>query len=173
MSERSEGGSISSEHVVPETLLAIAKDMRYVKECEALLLKALLVPFVSPRDIERWEPTAGFISAVLYAVLVLARKKRTAGMEVCGIEFSNNNNSDVMALAAGALVSAVWVYGIRWGAAVAAAAAATPTQNGLNSSESLTGAQRRRVFEQQRQEMMRRAINRTAAVGSAITPPQR
>ena len=119
------------EQCVPECLLAIAKDDRYVEDCEALLLRALL-PFFESQDVERFDRTARLMSSFLYAVLVLARKKRTAGMQVCGLEFD-----DVLPrwkLVLGALVSATSVYEIR-------RAAASITDHRAN--EYLTGSHRR------------------------------
>lgn len=149
MSEHSQG-SRSPELVVAESLLAIAKDARYIQECQALLLQ-VLTPFIASRhDVEQhWGPTTELLSSLLYAVMVLARKKRTAGMEVTGIEFGIGRQR--WTLVVGALASAVWIYGIR------RCAAAVRANLARNATESLTGAQRRYVFEQQRQEMVQRA----------------
>lgn len=145
--------------VIPESLLAIAKDGRYVKECEDLLLRVLhtITPWLSSRGvIERGEqnlqPTAAFFSPILYSVLVLARTRRTAGMQVCNLEFSESLGR--WKLVAGAMASAAWIYGMRSGAAF---------QRPSNSSEWLTGVQRRQAFEDQRQEMVRRAATASSA----------
>jgi hypothetical protein len=67
-------------------------------------------------------------------------------MEVCGTEY------DLLVpkwkLLVGALVSATWIYGVRCAEAIA--------MNRV-SRESLTGTQRRQVFERQRQEMIQGA----------------
>jgi Ring finger domain len=156
--------------LVPESLLAIAKDARYVDECKALVLRILQHAFSTTlsRDAEeRWEPTAGLLSSLLYTVLVLARKKRTAGMEVCGIEFSSDDGPLLRwKLVTGAVISAVWIYGIRSAAAAAKTTAAAARHY---SSESLTGAQRRRVFDEQRREMMQRASTAAVDAGGANT----
>jgi Ring finger domain len=145
--ERSKTGN-----VIPESLLAIAKDGRYIYDCKAQLLR-VLQPFVTNRTLEQWEPAAGLISHLLYTVLVVLRKKRTAGMEACGIEFERDLSRWRLFLSAATV--ALWTCGVQHASASLAATASN--SSGPSQVESLSGEHRRRIFEQQRLQMLQRA----------------
>lgn len=146
----------SSEKVIPESLLAAAKDHRYVKECERLLLLVGQEIGISRQKMKRWERTAEFSASLLYILTILARKKRTAGMEVCGIEYSKPSHTVF-----GAVFSAIGIYIVRL---VGATSEASRDQD--NHRESLSGQNRRRAFEQQHQDMIQRA-NASLSISSA------
>jgi Ring finger domain len=113
----------------------------------------VLQPYVRNRTLEQWEPAAGLISYLLYTVLVVLRKKRTAGMEACGIEFERDLSRWRLFLSAATV--ALWSYGVQRASALLAATASN--SSGPNQVESLSGEQRRRVFEQQRLQMLQKA----------------
>ena len=88
--------------VIPESILAIAKDSRYIHKCQYLLqqmLNALLVRddvlFTASRDGPEGQNelqqirrhTSWLISCVLYICLVVIPKSQTLGMQACGLTF--------------------------------------------------------------------------------------
>ena len=123
--------------VVPETLLAFAKDQRYVEQ-----VKELLARIVQIDNEEILQMSTGCLSTVLYGLLVLVRTKRTAGMAATGIEFETASRGRLLC---SVLVSAGWVLGVRYACM------------NRNTCERLTGAARRRVFEEQRRRMIERS----------------
>jgi hypothetical protein len=77
----------SASNVVPESLLALAKDTRYVEECKMLLLQVLRSILPERRE-DLLDRDAWYLSVILYNLLVILRKGRTLGMEICGLRYS-------------------------------------------------------------------------------------
>ena len=162
--------------LIGDSLLALAKDARYVDECRRLWLALLCGDrhSSSDHDVWWWDATATFLSSVLYALTVLRRKGRTLGMESVGLTYNSGGPPlPKWKLVTGALVSAAWVYSVRCWVAVrrrTPSSVLAASNQAVLEDERLTGAPRRRVFEQQRQAMMRRAAaaqqqQPTSAVG--------
>ena len=95
-----------TDSLVPETVLAFAKDQRYIDQLKELLLKILQID-----NEELLQLSAGCLSSVLYGLLVLVRTKRTAGMAATGIEFDTVSRGRLLL---SVLASAGWVYGVRY-----------------------------------------------------------
>jgi hypothetical protein len=142
--------------VVPETLLALAKDERYVHQCHELLKEIL------PRD----SCPAG-LSWLLYALLVVRRTNKTLGMEFCGLSVTDatsspeavpgstkagNGSSDnrlwkLMALSAVISMAIEWQF-------------SKPDDvhdAGATASDALRGRARQMFHQRQRQAMLQRA----------------
>jgi Ring finger domain len=133
---------------VPENLLAVAKDERYLQECQRYLAQIASEWFGSTSTSGNdWEELTELVSALLYAGLVLRRKKRTLGMEVCGVEYAAPANVSRWKPVVASIAAAVWVYGVRNLAKDSEAPA----------NERLRGSERRRIFEEQRRAMLQRA----------------
>jgi hypothetical protein len=124
---------------IPETLFALAKDDRYVKQCDKLLQKILGDRFSSAGKGAAW---------LLYALLVVRRTHKTLGMDYCGLTVERGRRLwMVMAL------SAMTSMGIGFYAR---------KQNSVDQeqqSEALRGQARRQIFEEQRRAMLQRANN--------------
>jgi len=153
--QQQEEGEEQKASLVAHTLLASAKDARYVEQGRRLLLQIFLPLSSTAADNSVLpEALATLASSLLYACTVLRRQRRTAGMEHVGIEYDAALSS--RRLTAGAILAAVWIFGVQW-CWVAVQKRRTTSTGSSSSSEQLTGALRRRVFEEQRQTMMRRA----------------
>mmetsp|Transcript_2332 Transcript_2332/g.3383 ORF Transcript_2332/g.3383 Transcript_2332/m.3383 type:complete len:353 (+) Transcript_2332:243-1301(+) len=90
-------GAMRKEDIVPETLLALAKDERYVRQCDEILKK------IFPSNYQ-----TSAVAWLLYAVLAVRSKHRTLGMEVCGIKLVTKNSKQHrlwLSMACSALVS--------------------------------------------------------------------
>ena len=142
----------SGASLVPETLLAFAKDQRYIDQIQELLTKILRID-----NEELLQLSAGCLSSLLYGLLVLVRTKRTAGMAATGIEFERVSRGRLLF---SVLASAGWVYGIRYAC------------RKRDSTERLTGAARRRVFEEQRRRMIERSKAREESRGFSLIRSQ-
>jgi len=75
------GKTDNGDDVIPESLLSIAKDARYVQQCQHLLGEFPII-----RNQTTW-----VISCLLYFGLVVIRTGSTFGMEICGLTFSHDN----------------------------------------------------------------------------------
>jgi peroxin-10 len=148
----------SESNVVPEGLLALAKDTRYVEECKILLLQVLRSILPERRE-DLLDRDAWYLSVILYNFLVVLRKGRTLGMEICGLRYPERIARWKVLAASVATASSIY-------------ALHRVTADGEDSSgpgtESLRGTQRRQIFENQRQAMMRRANSTTEAVSSPM-----
>jgi peroxin-10 len=149
---------ISVSNVVPESLLALAKDTRYVEECKILLLQVLRSVLPQRRE-DLLDRDAWYLSVVLYNFLVILRKGRTLGMEICGLRYPERIAR--WKVVAASLATASSIYALH-----------RATTDGEDSSgpgtESLRGTQRRQVYDNQRQAMLRRANSTSDAVSSPM-----
>ena len=142
---------IQSPTVVPAALLAIAKDARYLHDAERLLREAWgsLVggdrpaSQLSEDSLLRWATPS--VTLLLYIVLVVRRKQRTAGMEATGVSFENFSLWRTL----------LGVVG--YGALHYVLHHDERTTANSPTTEQLTGESRRHVFDQQRDAMRRRA----------------
>jgi peroxin-10 len=148
----------SESNVVPESLLALAKDTRYVEECKILLLQVLRSVLPQRRE-DLLDRDAWYLSVFLYNFLVILRKGRTLGMEICGLRYPERIAR--WKVVAASLATASSIYALH-----------RATADGEDSSgpgtESLRGTHRRQVYENQRQAMLRRANSPSDAVSSPM-----
>jgi hypothetical protein len=106
-----------SDDVIPESILSLAKDARYISQCQIMLQQAFNAFLVvreqqggvlgssgSGEEEEEQQQkqkreilmrirkqTTWYISFILYICLVVIPTGRTLGMEACGLTFSNND----------------------------------------------------------------------------------
>ena len=132
-SEAKEG----ENRLVPEVLLAAAKDARYINECRTLLQQLLETFGFSDEKI------ATAVSSILYSFIVVLTRGKTLGMEVTGLKF-NKLHYRLVALTVASSLTAYALSKI------------TAAQE-EDSTESLRGSSRRDVFLRQREAMMGRA----------------
>lgn len=95
--------------VVPGSLIALAKDTRYVKECQSLFLQVL--SFIFPRRRHQLlEQESWILGSLLCFVLGLRHtsKSTTLGMETVGLQFSTNSSR--WKLVASTLAAFSWAY---------------------------------------------------------------
>jgi hypothetical protein len=148
----------SESDVVPEGLLALAKDTRYVEECK-ILLQQVLRSVLPERREDLLDQDAWYLSLILYNFLVILRRGRTLGMEICGLRYPERIAR--WKVVAASLATASSIYALH-----------RVTADGENSSGpgtgSLRGAQRRQFFENQRQAMLRRANSTPEVVSSPM-----
>lgn len=142
--------------VIPDSLLALAKDSRYVKECQSLFLQVLstLLPRRRHQLLEQE-------SWILASLLCLGMMRHTAngttlGMEAVGLQFPSNASRWKFVLMALATFS--WAYAFsserqRNAAGDRPAITSSPEEN----DERLQGLSRREFHERQRQAMLQRA----------------
>jgi peroxin-10 len=148
----------SESNVVPESLLALAKDTRYVEECKILLLQVLRSVLPERRE-ELLDRDAWYLSVVLYNFLVILRKGRTLGMEICGLRYPDKISR--WKVVAASLATASSIYALHRATADSEDASGRRT-------EALRGTQRRQVYENQRQAMLQRANSTSDAVSSPM-----
>lgn len=140
--------ALSEEDAVPEMLLALAKDHRYVRQCDVLLK-------------EMYAKAPSGVAWLLYALLVVRRRGRTLGMDFTGIELNTNGGRRLwLLMAASAMTSMLIEYSCR---------EHNDDQDSSSSNEQLRGRARRRRFEEQRRAMMQRA---SAPIQSTPLPRQ-
>ena len=142
---------------IPETLLALAKDERYVRQCQHLLNQIL------PGD----SCLAG-LSWLLYSLLVVRRTNKTLGMEFCGLSVAddaddassspstgndsgNNRLWKLMALSATLSMAIEWYF----------RKAANDVQD-TAAADALRGRARHLFHQRQRQAMLQRGTTYTA-----------
>jgi peroxin-10 len=148
----------SENNVVPEGLLALAKDTRYVEECKILLLQVLRSVLPERRE-DLLDRDAWYLSVILYNFLVILRKGRTLGMEICGLRYPERIAR--WKVVAASLATASSIYALH-------RATADDDDSSGPGTESLRGAQRRQIFENQRQAMLRRANSTPEVVSSPM-----
>lgn len=133
-----------SGHIIPETLLALAKDERYVRQCDELIQNIL------GGDSQHYRKAGKGLAWLLYAVLVVRRTNKTLGMEFCGLKVDRGRRLWMfMAL------SAISSMGVDLYFRTQAAA----EEGSQDQSEALRGQARRDFFEAQRRAMLQRATN--------------
>jgi hypothetical protein len=156
--ESSESNVVPEGNVVPESLLALAKDTRYVEECKILLLQVLRSVLPQRRE-ELLDRDAWYLSVVLYNLLITVRKGRTLGMEICGLRYpAEIARWKIVAASLGAASSIYALHRVT----------ADRQDSSGPGTESLRGTQRRQVYENQRQAMLRRANSTSDAVSSPM-----
>jgi peroxin-10 len=148
----------SESNVVPESLLALAKDTRYVEECKMLLLQVLRSVLPERRE-DLLDRDAWYLSVVLYNFLVVLRKGRTLGMEICGLRYPGEIAR--WKVVAASLATASSTYALH-------RATADIEDSSGPGTESLRGTQRRQIYENQRQAMLRRANSTSDVVSSPM-----
>ena len=143
-----------SDNIVPETLLALAKDERYVRQCDSLLKEILPS---SPNGLA-W---------LLYSMIVVRRTKTTLGMEFCGLanNNTNKNNKDrlwmVMALSATVSMVIDMQLGTR----------RDNSSTTSSSSETLRGRARQQFYQEQRRAMLQRGANNNLTTPTFASSP--
>ena len=132
---------------IPESLLAMAKDARYLETCRELVQQVLTV--VSPHlTLDDSAAEASFISSILYTLLVVARQRKTLGMQATGLKFNDSlSRRRIVCLS---LIASVATFTI-------AKIAQQGDRDDVPASESLRGQSRRDYFEAQRRAMLERA----------------
>lgn len=165
----------SRETIVPEVLLALVKDSRYIELCQSLLTD-VLSPFSSNL---KHPDTTLCAASILYATTVVLRTGRSLGMEACGLSFQQKKWHSWSAL----VMTALWVHALkRWSSNINNTSSrmasveddnssvinennngdtSSPFPIGLNhlgsQEESLRGDARRRFHQEQQQAMRLRA----------------
>jgi hypothetical protein len=141
-----------ASHPIPASLLAIAKDARYLLACQELVQQVLSAfSTTSPEDSadDRFALEASLISSLLYTLFVVVRKKKTLGMEAAGLKYADE--------------LARWkIVGLSLVATLSTYAVGRLANNCRNddpqiASEALRGERRREHFEEQRRAMLERA----------------
>lgn len=132
----------SDNDLVPDSLLAFAKDNRYMRQCQDLLQQV----FSDTKNMDTW-----WWSALLYATLVVGRKGKTLGMEFMGLQHAQL--STVQKRVAQAVLAAAWALWIRQFVRLERDQGVEEEQR----HERLRGAARQYFYEQQRRAMMQRA----------------
>ena len=139
---------------LPDSLLAFAKDHRYIRRCQDLL-KTVFERDVDAADLWWW-------SALLYATLVVGRKGRTLGMEFVGLKHSElsplQQRMGKFALFAG------WALWMRQCLRIERCHVEEQRH------ERLRGAARQYFYQQQRRAMLQRATRSTTEVEASAQP---
>ena len=163
-----------SEHTVPESLLAMAKDARYVAACTKLVQQVLVGFQTSDNtttagqqqqsDDEQISAKASLISSALYILLVLALRKKTLGMEATGLEYALQHGQHRWKL----------FLAISLATAVASTCCTLSIQQQRPSTvEALHGQSRRDIFQAQRRAMLERAASSSLQQTDEAAPGQR
>ena len=132
---------------IPEGLLAVAKDSRYVAAATLLVAQMCEAWQVVPPTLLH-RPWA--ISAVLYILCVLRRKNCTLGMDVTGLQFFDTQR--VWTRAVGGITAVFLLH--YW-----TARRRQTTSDTNNNPLLLRGSARRRAFAEQRQAMLQPRVN--------------
>jgi len=97
-------GNSDRDDVISESILSVAKDVRFIQQCQSLLQQAFKAFLVREevlassgcsegqhRDLLKIrKQSTWLISFILYLCLVVMPTGRTLGMDACGLTFSNN-----------------------------------------------------------------------------------
>jgi len=109
-------------NLVPDSLLALAKDVRYVKECQNLFLQVLssMFPRRHPNRLEQESWILGTILCLALGLKHTASKNNnnnnnnnnsiTLGMETVGLQFSNSSAGQRWKLFAATIAALGWAY---------------------------------------------------------------
>jgi hypothetical protein len=181
--------------LVPETLLSLAKDARYIQQCQALV-KELIEPIIllqrggdrGHSSVEQLEKDSWVMSSLLYIVLlVVPNGGRTMGMDSLGLKFSQTSSSSLrrQKLVVGAMLLSIYgSYAFqRWlqrrsstttTTAGMDSTTATSNQRNATNQEALRGSARRRMHEALREQMLQRsrAFPAQQNTRGQTTPPQ-
>jgi Ring finger domain len=162
--------------IIPESLMALAKDARYLEDVKRLLMQVLgqswwQWPWRTTTEEEAddsgtinhhreemvVEMDAWLVSALLYALLVVAKRGKTLGMEATGLAYASATTTSLQqprrpTLVSWSIATASLIYILRR-ITLERSSASSATQR----MDSLRGNRRRLVFEEQRQAMLQRA----------------
>jgi hypothetical protein len=181
----------NNDHLVPETLLSLAKDTRYIQQCQALL-KELIEPIIFLQRggdrghsfVDQLEKDSWVLSSLLYIVLlVVPNGGRSMGMDSLGLKFSQPSSSlrRRKAIVGAMLLSIYGSYAFqRWLQRRSSTttpggmdgAAASNHRNATNQ-EALRGSDQRRMHEALREQMLQRSRESPAQQNTQgqSTPP--
>ena len=135
-------------NIVPDVLLSLAKDGRYLEQCRSLLSQLLL-----PHESLHQQGASLAAASVLYTLLVLLRQGKSLGQEAAGLKYS----SDKWKIVLGSLMASTGAYILRR----LAHSAVDNIDTINNANETLRGNQRRLIYQQQRQRMLGQATDAT------------
>lgn len=151
--------------VIPESLLSLAKDARYIQLCQQLL-QQIIEPWSRQNPPSSIHKDTWFLSSFLYVLLVVVPSGRTLGMEASGlttvavVEPKTTTNRLARAL----LLSISGMYALdRW---------TRTTQNPSTNRESLRGEERRQIHERLRQQMLQRSGGASTTMTATTTTTQ-
>lgn len=157
----------SSTNVIPETLIALAKDSRYVKEIQALFLKVLSI--VLPRRRHQLLEQEAWILASLLSLGLGIRhtsKRTTLGMDAVGLQFTKNSARWKLILFSFGALSWAYAFSPHRNVNSSINRNNPPSLQGRpseNVDQVLRGSSRREFHERQRQAMLRRANHAEAS----------
>jgi hypothetical protein len=152
---------LSDDNLIGESLLSLAKDARYIQQCQNLLLQ-VIEPMMARHDSQSrldLQKITLFLSYVLYTLLVVAPTGRTLGMEVCGLRFTGETTKR-RHLAGSLLAVTVGAFALD----------RLTTRNNTNDTtanrEALRGGDRRRMHDILRRQMLQRAASQSTSTSS-------
>jgi hypothetical protein len=143
-----DGSAVGGRDTTAETLLALAKDHRYVRYCQSLL-QQVIDPYCRS---DNYESETFWGAVLLYATLVVARTGRTFGMDFTGLQ--HEETSKRQRVLGRALLFASWGLLIRQ-----AWKRQTETAVRPSNAQELRGSARRDFHARQRQAMLQRAAS--------------
>lgn len=136
------------DSIIPESLLAFAKDSRYIRQCQELLQQVFRSE-LSTTDFWWW-------SVLLYSTLVVAKRKRTWGMEFVGLQHANV--TPWQARVAKLLLASAWALWLRQILTLERfSLLENIDEQQEQRHERLRGEARQYFYQQQRRAMMQRA----------------
>ena len=168
--ERGDLGKASNEHqdLIPESLLSLAKDVRYIQQCQILLQRILESFRLRGIPEEKLNKDCWFLSSMLYIIfLIFPNGGRTMGMDTCGLRFEQSPSR--IRLVGSLLISICGIYSFQRFIENPVGNVIGNHIDGTNSSdrEALRGDERRRAHEVLRQRMLQRS---QASTSSEETP---
>lgn len=151
----------SDEHgdLIPENLLSLAKDVRYIQQCQILLQKILESFRLRGIPEARLHKDSWLLSSILYIIFVIfPNGGRTMGMDTCGLRFEQSPSR--IRLVGSFLISICGIYSFqRFIENPVGNAIGNQNDVAHNSDnrEALRGDERRRAHEILRQRMLQRS----------------
>ena len=133
----------NGNHLITESLLSWAKDVRYVQSIQSLLASAA-EPHFSRSLVANG---SWYASYLLYVLLIVARTGRTLGMQAAGLHFVDTGRRLILSTL---VVLGVTTWVLDWWATV-------QDRQIESQSEGLRGSDRQRRHQALRQEMLQRA----------------
>lgn len=150
MTEEKDTRAFDKDDSTNESLLSLAKDARYIAQCQALMeqvIEPMLTNYNSQSRSELQKVTM-FISYILYTLLVVAPTGRTLGMEAVGLAFEKSTNK--RRLVVSLLAATIGAFTLD--------RLTNKSANGITSSrEALRGGDRRQMHEILRRQMLERS----------------
>jgi hypothetical protein len=145
------------DHLVTESLLSWAKDVRYVREIQSMLAEAA-EPLFSGASIAPSVVSKGtwYASYLLYILISVGRQGRTLGMGATGLQLtiSSGHNSLSKRRIVGSLMAlGMSTWALDWWATK------SDRESESSHSEGLRGIERQRRHELLRQQMLQRATS--------------